>query len=733
MLSIKPRLYQERIFGNIVSKNSLVVLPTGLGKTAVAAMMIANRLENYKGGKVVFLAPTKPLAQQHEVTLKKYMPSLEDKIVLFTGSVSPEKRALLWKENQIIISTPQGLENDVIGRKVDLSEVCLVIFDEAHRGTGDYAYVFIAKKYVELSKYVRILALTASPGSDEAKVLEVCSNLFIEHIEYRSKDDEDVSPYVQDLDIVNVEVSLPEGLVGVKKALEKCYYNKLDAAKALGLLTGDPKSYTKTNILQLMAGLHGQIRKGDKDFETLKTISLLAESMKVSHALELIETQGLSPAVSYLKQLKNEAVHSKVKAVKNLVMDTYFRIAFDLALDLEGKVVHPKILKLKELVSEQISLKKDSKIIIFTQYRDSGLSIKSCLEEIDVKGELFVGQAKKSGTGLSQKKQKEMIDSFANSDFSCLIATSVGEEGLDIPEVDLVIFYEPVPSAIRSVQRRGRTGRQNAGKVFMLITKGTRDEAYRWSSFHKEKRMYRVLESIGSKLNPVSNESGNKSLVDFDEDKVRIKADYREKGSALLKELLSQNVEIDLEQLPVGDYHISGDVVVEFKTVGDFVDSILDGRILSQARDLKQYKKPVIIVQGDEDLYSQRRIHPNAVRGMISALTINFGIPIIRCLNPKDSAAYLLVIAKREQGERVDFQMHSSKPLSDKALQEYVVSSFPGVGSGLCKPLLKHFKSIKNLVNSDVSLLKEVDLIGDKKASRLVDLFELEYDSLEED
>src|SRR5690606_9716350 len=158
------------------------------------------------------------------------------------------------------------------------------------------------------------------------------------------------------------------------------------------------------------------------------------------------------------------------------------------------------------------------------------------------------------------------------------------------------------------------------------------------------------------------------------------------------------------------------------------LDSILDGRILSQARDLKQYKKPLIILQGDEDLYSQRRIHPNAIRGMITSLTVNFKIPIIRTLNPKDSAAYLLVIAKREQLEKGEFQMHTSKPLSDNSLQEYIISSFPGIGIGLAKPIHSEFKSIKNFINASEEDHKKVDLIGPKKASRLKEIIEKRYD-----
>ncbi len=724
MLKIQPRLYQEKIYSKAVQKNTLVVLPTGLGKTAIAAMMMINRLKNYPQSKVLFLAPTKPLAEQHSQTLKEYIPEFEDKIVLFTGAVSPDKRELLFKEKQIIISTPQGVENDVIRRKIKLDDVSLLIFDEAHRGVGDYAYVFLAKKYYDTAKYARILALTASPGGDQEKILEVCENLKIEQIEYRSKEDADVKPYVQNINVKNVEVELPEEFKRVRTFLDKSYTSKLESAKALGILKGDVKNQSKTNLLQIMAGLHGQIRNGEKDFETLKTISLLAEAMKLQYALELIETQGLSPLLNYFRQLRKEAETSRVKAVKNLVNDPNFKSAFVLAESLEGKLLHPKILKLNELVVRQISKKRDSKIIVFTQYRDTGVEIKKMLGENKVSSELFVGQSKRNTAGLSQKKQKEVIQNFSKGEFSCLLATSVGEEGLDIPEVDLVIFYEPIPSAIRSVQRRGRTGRQKEGSVYLLITKNTRDEAYRWTSFHREKRMYRVLDNIKLKLEPSKKP---KTLEDYNEKKIVISADYREKGSAVLKELLNQGVDIDLKQLPVGDYHISKDVVVEFKKIPDFVDSMLDGRLLSQARDLKQYKKPFIMLEGSEDIYSQRRVHPNAIRGMISTLSINLGIPVIRTLNPLDSAAFIQVIANKEQLDDKDFQMHSAKPLSDKQLLEYIVSSLPGVGSKFAPLLLKKFGSIKNVVNSTEEELCEIDLIGPKKAKRIREIIELHY------
>ena len=721
--NMKLRLYQERILDTASQKNTLVVLPTGLGKTAIAAMLAFKRLENYKGSKILILAPTKPLAQQHEQSFKELLP--EKKIVLFTGSVKPEKRIEYYKENEIIISTPQGMENDIIRRKIDLRDVSLLVLDEAHRATGNYSYNYITKKYVENATHNRVLALTASPGTDLETITEVCNNLYIQEIEYRTKQDEDVAPYVKSLDMQYVEVELPEEMKRTRMFLEKCYNSKLEMVKELGHLPGNISDYNKSSLLKLLNGMHGKLAQGEKDYEILKSVSLLAEALKVQHALELVETQGVHSLLEYLDQLKQQAETTKVKAVKNLVKDVNFRSAYVLADVLKKKnVTHPKLEKVKELVKEEIKENKDAKIIIFAQYRDTGQELKNKLE--NVKSEVFVGQAKKKGTGMSQKQQKEMIESFKDKKFNCLIATSVGEEGLDIPEVDLVIFYEPIPSAIRTVQRRGRTGRQKEGKVKTLITKNTRDEAYRWSAHHKEKRMYNQLKNIKKQLTPEKKND----LTEYIDEGIIIKTDYREKGSPLMKELLKQNVNLDLESLPIGDYLLSDDVVVEFKTVPDFVDSILDKRLLSQARDLKQYKKPLIIIQGTEDIYSQRRITPNAIRGIIAALTINYDIPIITTKNPKDTADFLKVIARREQLlKKKDYQQHASKPLSDKQVQEYIVSSMPGIGAGLAKPLLEKFGSIKNIVNASEEELKKVELIGEKKAKKLREVLDKKYES----
>jgi len=742
----EPRLYQQTILGTAVKKNTLVVLPTGLGKTNIAVMLAANRLTNYPGSKILILAPTRPLCDQHVSSMQKNLELEEDQVQLFTGMISPAKRADLWKKSKIIVSTPQGLENDIISEKISLKEVSLLVFDEAHRAVGDYSYAFIAKQYHRKAEHPRILGLTASPGSDQEKIKEVCKNLFIEEIEIRSLDDPDVQPYIKEIDVEWVKLDFPPEFTQVRNFLRDSFQEKLETIKKLGYIYGNVSSYSKTSLLELQRAMYARMSSGEKDYGVMRSVSLLAEALKLQHALELVETQGVRPLWEYLQKLEDEANKTKSKAVQNLVKDLNFRSAYIRTKELiaAGKE-HPKIGALRKIVLEELSKKKDVKIIIFNQYRDSTNNIKLVLDSLDVKSKIFVGQTKKKDTGMSQKKQKQIIEEFRNGEFNCLIATCVAEEGLDIPAVDLVIFYEPVPSAIRTVQRRGRTGRQEKGRVIVLVTKKTRDEANLWSSVHKEKRMYSIINGMKRGLSPIYDESvesiekkegsREEQTKITDEDSalnaasLTIFADYREKGTGIIKELSERGIKVELSKLDVADYLLSDRVAVEHKTVKDFVDSIIDGRLLSQLSSLRKYERPLIALEGEEDIYSQRKIHPNAIRGALSTILVSYGIPIVQTKNFRETANLFLIIAKREADpSKKDFILHSAKPLSDKEVQEYIVSSFPGIGSMLAKPLLKKFKSIKNLVNADEKELKEVELIGEKKAKRIKELVDKNYD-----
>ena len=272
--NITPRIYQETILASCVSNNCLVVLPTGMGKTLIALMLATQRFKQYPKSKMLFLAPTKPLVEQHLTTFKNHFEISEDELAVFTGMIRPEKRQEMWKSAKVVFSTPQGLENDIISSRIDLDEVSLMVFDEAHRAVGDYSYVFISKQYNKNAKHPRILALTASPGSELEKIKEVCKNLFIEKFEIKTEEDPDVKPYVQEMELEWVNVKLPPEFLIVKKYLEMSFKSKLAEMKKYGV-TNSSAVYGmgKKDLISLQGSLHARISHGENYFEIMKSLS----------------------------------------------------------------------------------------------------------------------------------------------------------------------------------------------------------------------------------------------------------------------------------------------------------------------------------------------------------------------------------------------------------------------------------------------------------------------------
>ncbi len=512
--TVEQRLYQLNLAGKALEGSSLVVLPTGLGKTIIALFVIASRLQRF-GGKALILSPTKPLVDQHAAFFKKVMTLPEEEILAFTGSISPAEREKLWAQGKLIVSTPQVIENDLLTKRISLEDVSHITFDEAHRAVGNYAYTFIAEKYFESAKNPHILGITASPGSSDEKITEVCQALHVENVAVKTEKDRDVRPYVQEKEIEWLQVQLPPEMAEIRGYLEKILDDRLKIIRDLGFSAGSGKYVSKKDLLLLQKQLQGEIRVGG-DPAIFSAMSVVAEMMKVNHAVEMVETQGLETLRKYLEKLDAEASSkSASKAAKRLMDDLYMRKA--LYRVKECDVEHPKLELARKIVSEQLKENPDSRVIVFTNYRDTAEIVANALSGLSgIIPIRFVGQGSRNkDKGLTQKQQAEILDKFRTGEYNVLVATSVAEEGLDIPATDMVLFYEPIPSEIRSIQRKGRTGRQQKGRVIVLVTKGTRDEAYYWSSKNKEKRMLNSMHGLESALTPKASKK-SAALSDFE-------------------------------------------------------------------------------------------------------------------------------------------------------------------------------------------------------------------------
>jgi Fanconi anemia group M protein len=718
--SIESRLYQEVIVGNAVKKNTLVVAPTALGKTVIAVLLGAHRLKNLKG-KILMLSTTKPLVNQHASSFKNFLEIPEGEVQVFTGTIPPSEREKIWDMTTIICATPQVIENDLIASRYSIEDVSLVIFDEAHRTTGEYPYTFIARRYMEAAKHPLILALTASPGADESRIKEVCKNLFIENIEVRTEKDPDVKPYVKGMTVEWLKVDLPDSFAQIKKYLESALKDRLTTLKNMGLMKSKNVNISKKDLLMLRGKLQSEISKKGGVPELYSGVSNVAACITIVHAIELLETQGLDTLQKYFARLQKQSS----KASRGLLKDTNFMRAIRLTQRLTPDVQHPKLGALLDVIEKA---QKDKRTIIFCQYRDSAQKIVDKLSEMkNVVPVRFVGQASKDkDKGLTQKKQLEILQDFRDGKYNVLVATSVAEEGLDIPKVDLVIFYEPIPSEIRTIQRRGRTGRSSLGKVIVLMTKKTRDEWFYWSGFKKEKKMRGVLESLKDRHYKPKVEAVQKELREFFEHSIVV--DSRELSSAVPRELLEFGIVSKPKMLDVGDYVISDRAAIERKTAEDFLDSMVDGRLMDQMQRLLTYPRPCLIIEG-EGLYSKRDVHPNAVRGALASIALDFKVPILFTRDEKDTAAIIAAMLKRELlGGRREIQIRGDKRTSTTTeQQESIVAGLPNVNVVLARRLLEEFETVQKIFNATQKELEKVQGIGKKTAEEIVNVLKEKY------
>jgi ERCC4-related helicase/ERCC4-type nuclease len=740
--TVEKRLFQLDLAATALTASSLIVVPTGLGKTVIALMVLLARMDK---GRVLFLAPTKPLVEQHAVFLQRVLKD-KDIVTMMTGESPPEKRIESWGKSRIVVSTPQVIENDLLSRRIDLKDVSLVIFDEAHRAVGGYAYVYIADRYHREAKSPLVLGITASPGSQSEKIAEICTNLSIEKIQTRTENDPDVAPFVHDREIEWVKLTVPKELLLIRSAIEELLKSRIDDLNLLGIspVRIDAKS-SKKELLGLQATLMSSA-KTLANKSTFAAISLMAEIFKLHHAVELAETQGPDALARYFQRLEGEALsRSGSKASRRIMQDPGFRQVVDALPSLE--VEHPKPAAVKRILQEQIAAKPESRIMVFTNYRDTATSLLSFLkDEPAILAVRFVGQSSRDNDqGLSQKKQAEILQKFRAGDYNVLIATSVGEEGIDIPATDLVLFYEPVPSEIRSIQRKGRTGRARAGRVVVLMAKGTRDEAYHWISERKEKNMNRQIrdlsdqpmESMQKEFLPRQMQitEGPAHPAKMDEKEVqregkipaKIFVDSREREMAKLLESLG--LEVTVKNLEVGDYVVSDRVAIERKTAHDFVASIIDPErnLFRQIADLaRTYERPVLILEG-RDLYTTQ-MNAGSIRGAMISVAVDYGVPIIPTEDRNETVAVIALLAHRELREGRSPKVHGHKTARTlKEQQEYLISAISSVGPAVAKNLLKHFGSVEKIMTASSLQLQEVELVGPKIAQRIRELVGGDY------
>lgn len=498
--SIESREYQSSIAETAAENDSLVIIPTGLGKTIIALRAAVNVIEE-KNGFMLMMAPSKPLAKQHEQSFNE-LTNLST--TTLTGETRPSKREKIWDNHEYdaVFATPQIIKNDIEANRINLNDINYLVFDEAHRGTGDYAYVYVAERHKEVNDEGLRLGLTASPGGSVDKIIEVKENLYLDTVEARHGESEDVEPYVQNTEINWLELSNPKNITKTALLFKSEIKDILDETNEWLGFVPQGNDVGQGQLIKYMNKIRGKISKDKHPSSKLyKSVSMVAEALKMRHAVDMLETQGPEPCKSFLANMEEDAMNNEGgKATQRLVSKDVFHEFRDRV----EKLSREETDFIKQTVVKNMlknKLEPGSRAIVFTHYRNTAQHLtKQLRKEDEIEPFRFVGQTNKgeNDKGLSQNQQEKLLNDFKNDMYNVMVGTSVSEEGLDIPSADLVVFYEPVASAIRSIQRKGRTGRTREGEVVILINLGTKDEGVYWACKRRESNMEELVKELSS-------------------------------------------------------------------------------------------------------------------------------------------------------------------------------------------------------------------------------------------
>ncbi|TFK41383.1 hypothetical protein BDQ12DRAFT_679374 [Crucibulum laeve] len=507
----KPkRNYQFNIVKNCLFDNTIVALPTGLGKTFIAGVVMLNYYRWFPEGKVVFVAPTKPLVAQQIDACHQTCGIPGSDASELTGQVPKPTRARLWREKRIFYMTPQTLINDLTTENCDPRDIVLLVVDEAHRATGDYAYNQVVRFLMAKNPHFRLLALTATPGSNPDAVQALVDGLHISRIEIRDEGSLDLKQYIHQKTIKQHIINMNEDVNKIKETLGELMDTFMTPLKQRGILSPYEQSYT-LHPFRAQKKMSELSRDQSWAFPSLSNLGKLARGMQY-----LIEgTIGM--CYTYLKEISlekendEESAPGKKKAPpdrnKKLRTNPLFQAVMR---ELEtqrcrGFVFHPKMDRLKALILQHFGeihaesdatledISKQTRAMVFVTFREAVDEIVEALnfEKPLVRAHKFIGQGtdKQGKKGLGQREQLDIIERFKAGEFNVLVATSIGEEGLDIGEVDLIVCYDAQKTPIRMLQRSGRTGRKRAGVVHVLLAEG-REE----TNFDKAKSSYKEVQ-----------------------------------------------------------------------------------------------------------------------------------------------------------------------------------------------------------------------------------------------
>lgn len=510
------REYQYSIVARALYHNTLVALPTGLGKTFIAATVMLNWFRWTTDTQIVFVAPTKPLVSQQVKACFGIAGIPHSATTMLTGGTPPGIRAEEWRSKRVFFMTPQTIVNDLKTGICDPKKLVLLVVDEAHRATGGYAYVEVVKFLHRFNQSFRVLALTATPGASIEAVQEVIDGLGISRIEIRTEESIDIRQYVHSRKVESVLFENSQEMImimdlfsnALKPVLDKL--NGMNAYWARDPCTLTPYGCNQARIKWMNSDPGRNSNMGVKGM--VNTIFSVLASL--AHGMELLKFHGIGPFFHKVLGFRDGDSEKGGKYRKQIIDCKDFQLMMSRIqqwINDPTFVGHPKLDYLQNIVLRHFvnadegigaSNPSNTRIMVFAHYRDSAEEIVRVLKRNHpmIRPHVFVGQANSKGSdGMDQKTQLEIIKKFQDGTYNTLVATSIGEEGLDIGEVDLIVCYDASASPIRMLQRMGRTGRKRAGNIVVLLMKGKEEDNFVKAKDNYEKMQKEI--AAGTKFN----------------------------------------------------------------------------------------------------------------------------------------------------------------------------------------------------------------------------------------
>ncbi|KAK9929810.1 hypothetical protein M0R45_026891 [Rubus argutus] len=471
-VNFPARDYQYAITKTALFSNTLVALPTGLGKTLIAAVVMYNYFRWFPDGKIVFAAPSRPLVTQQIEACHNIVGIPQEWTIDMTGQISPTKRACFWKTKRVFFVTPQVLEKDIQSGTCSVEYLVCLVIDEAHRALGNYASSVAVRELMAAQVQLRILALTATPGSKQQTVQQIIHNLNISSLEYRDENDADVRPYVHNREVELIKVAMGQDAVEITNKILDAIRPYLTRLNVIGVLPNrDAQTWSPGELLKSREKFRQAPPPDFPQFKYGEIEGCFGVLLTGYHILKLLSSHGIRPAYEMLEEKLKQGCFAKYMSRSEDVHKAKLRMQQSLSHGAPS----PKLSKMLEVLHDHFKTKdpQSSRVMIFSNFRGSVRDIMDALANIGnlVRATEFIGQSSgKTLKGQSQKVQQAVLEKFRAGGYNVIVATSIGEEGLDIMEVDLVICFDANVSPLRMIQRMGRTGRKHDGRVDILFS-----------------------------------------------------------------------------------------------------------------------------------------------------------------------------------------------------------------------------------------------------------------------